>query len=150
MTQVSSDLVLDASVAVQWYLIDEATSQRSLSVSRAFTAGNVRLIAPAHIRYELGTTLRVASRAQPPRLSEADAEANLLDFAQLGIRLVNDDALILEAFRVAGVTGCASYDGLYLALARRLGLPLITADRKLYERIRHLPEALWIGDWQPG
>lgn len=150
MTQASSELVLDASVAVKWYLVDEANSQLALSVSRAFTSGRVRLFAPDHIRYELGSALRVASRTRPPRLSEADAEANLVDFAQLGVRMVNDPALILEAFRVAGVTGCAFYDGLYVALAQRLGIPLITADRKLYDRIRGLPAALWIGDWQPG
>jgi len=130
--------------------MDEDDSQRSISVLRALTTGRVRLFSPDHIRYELGSALRVASRAQPPRLAEAEAEADLVDFAQLGVRMVNDDALWLEVFRVAGVTGCAYYDGFYIALAQRLGISLSTADRKLYDRIRQLPEALWIGDWRPG
>jgi predicted nucleic acid-binding protein len=116
---------------------------------REFMAGRLQLVAPDHIRYELGSALRVASRAQPPWLSGADAEASLDAFGQLGVRMVNDPLLILEGFRVAGLTGCAFYDGLYVALAQRLGIPLITADRKLYERVHQLPQALWIGDRQP-
>jgi predicted nucleic acid-binding protein len=38
---------------------------------------------------------------------------------------------------------------LYVALAERLPLPLLTAGRKLNDRIRHLPNVLWLTDWRP-
>lgn len=34
-------------------------------------------------------------------------------------------------------------------MAKRLGIPLITADRRLYQRIGHFPDVLWLGDYAP-
>ncbi len=42
--------------------------------------------------------------------------------------------------------GCAFCDALYLALAQRLGIPFITADRRLHQRIGHLPDVVWLAD----
>lgn len=42
--------------------------------------------------------------------------------------------------------GCALYDALYLALAQRFRLRLITADRDFYQRVRSLPAVVWIGN----
>jgi predicted nucleic acid-binding protein len=45
------------------------------------------------------------------------------------------------AFRLALSTRASLYDSLFLALALELGLPLVTADLKLVERVRaHAPE----------
>ncbi|MGI8553151.1 MAG: hypothetical protein ACR2PL_20545 [Dehalococcoidia bacterium] len=43
----------------------------------------------------------------------------------------------------------AIYDALYLALAGKLSLRWITADRRCFLRIRSHPLALWIADWAP-
>jgi predicted nucleic acid-binding protein len=36
-----------------------------------------------------------------------------------------------------------------VALAQRLGLPLLTADWKLYQDVYHLGGLQWIGTWTP-
>jgi predicted nucleic acid-binding protein len=147
MTQAPTALVVDASVATQWYLRDEMDAHRSAAVLDTFVAGTTRLIAPDHIRYEVASALRVATRTTPPRLTDAQAQQSLATFLRLSIQTVNDDALIAAGYAAAGSYGCALYDGLYVALALRVGIPLITSDRRLYTRIHQLPVALWIADW---
>jgi predicted nucleic acid-binding protein len=55
------------------------------------------------------------------------------------------DAVIFAAYPLVQQYGCS----FYVALALDLKLPLITADRKLYERIKELPDIIWLGDYQP-
>jgi predicted nucleic acid-binding protein len=66
------------------------------------------------------------------------------------LETINDDALITSAYAVAGSYGCALYDGLYVALALRLGMQLITADRRLFSRVQQVPNTLWVSDWRRG
>jgi predicted nucleic acid-binding protein len=69
------------------------------------------------------------------------------EFLELHIPTVSDDDLLRAARALAYQYGCAFYDGLYLALADRLNLRLITADRKLYELVWTHPLVLWITDY---
>jgi predicted nucleic acid-binding protein len=53
------------------------------------------------------------------------------------------------AFDLAGDTKRSLYDCLYLALASKLDLPLVTADQKLYEALRGWPfprKIIWVED----
>ncbi len=149
MTQASDSLVIDASVAVKWYLQDEADAAKALTLLDALDAGSVQLAAPDQIRYEIGSALHVATKQNRQRLTESQADRALIAFLRVHLDTYNDDDLIREAVTLARTYIIAFYDSLNLALAQRLGIPLIMADRKLYERIRHLPEALWLGDWRP-
>ena len=56
--------------------------------------------------------------------------------------------LLVAAQSLAFQYGCAFYDGLYLALAERLNLRLITADRKFYDLVSVHPLVLWITDYR--
>lgn len=147
MAEAPDALVVDASVAAQWYLRDEEDAFRSAAVLEAFVAGSLRLVAPDQIRYEIASAMMVASRTTPPRLAEGQAQQAVATFLRLGVPTVNDDALVAAGFAAAAFHGCAFYDGLYLALAQRLNLPLITSDRRLYRRIGHLPNIIWIANW---
>ncbi|MHB8576530.1 MAG: type II toxin-antitoxin system VapC family toxin [Dehalococcoidia bacterium] len=123
MNRAIDALVLDASVGTQWYLRDEVDARRSAAVLDAFTAGTLRLIAPDHIRYEIASAIRVATRVTPPRLTEQQAQQALATFLRLDVPTINDNALIAAGYAAAGSYGCAFYDGLYVALAQRLGIP---------------------------
>src|SRR5260370_31519617 len=55
-----------------------------------------------------------------------------------------------DALTLALAQGISAYDGCYLALAQRLGAPLITADQKLEQKLA--PAGLpvtWLGVWNP-
>ncbi|MHB8574910.1 MAG: type II toxin-antitoxin system VapC family toxin [Dehalococcoidia bacterium] len=149
MTPANDAAVLDASVASKWYLPDERDIEQARQALDAFDHGHVAFIAPQHIEYEVVSAITVASRGAAKRITDAEAELSIARFLALGIPTVADDDLLMAAHLVARQTGCAFYDGLYVALAQRLGLPLLTADWKLYQNLYQLGELQWIGAWTP-
>lgn len=142
-------LVVDASVAVKWYLADEPDVERARAVFERFLAGELRLIAPGQIRYEVASAITVATRARTPRLAREEGATAIREFLALRIEMFDEDGMIVDAYRLVHQHGVAFYDALYLALAERLAVPFITADRRLYERVRQLLYVMWIADYAP-
>jgi predicted nucleic acid-binding protein len=148
--QAADRLVPDASVAFKWHIADEPDTVRAVAVLAAYTAGDLALVAPDHFRYEVPAALRAATRRRPPRLSREQADQAVAEFLGFAIPTVTDDALVTDALAVSFSNDCGFYDALYVALAHRLGIPFLTADAKLYQQVRQLPDVLWLGDWQTG
>jgi predicted nucleic acid-binding protein len=73
-----------------------------------------------------------------------DAQEALSEFLLLQLTAHENDELIQAAFSLVRRHGIALYDGLYVALSQELHLPFLTADRRLYDRIRVLPAMLWL------
>ena len=144
--------VVDASVATKWHLPDEPDADRALALLRRYIDGDLQLVAPRHIRAEIPSAITVATHAivrgqQQPRLTPDRAAIAIADFLALTVPTVEDDQLVMAAYAVAQQYGCAFYDGLYLALAQRLGVRFILADERFYRLIRHLPLVVWLGDY---
>ena len=116
-------------------VIDASVVLRRLRVrSPEATAilGRGDLAAPSLIVAE--TTNGLAKDVRLAGMEPADAELLLREGLALPIELVPDQALAVDALRLAGELSLSSYDALYVALAERLREPLITADRRLAER----------------
>jgi predicted nucleic acid-binding protein len=142
-------LVVDASVAAKWHLTDEEFSDEAIAVLRNASEGRLALLAPDQIRYEVASSIAVATRGQHPRLSQEDGQRAIEEFLATDILLESDGDLILDAYRLVHQFGCAMYDALYVALAAREGIDFITADARLFQRVKDLPFVMWIGDYQP-
>lgn len=140
-------LVVDASVAAKWHLSDEEYGEQATLVLERFAQGQLELLAPDHIRYEVPAAIAIATLGQRPRLTREQGEEAVAEFLALGLKTARDDDLILAAYALLHQYGCALYDALYLALARRTGTRFITADAKLYRLIADNPNVLWIGDY---
>jgi predicted nucleic acid-binding protein len=149
MTPITEALVVDASVAAKWHLKDEEEADKALLLLQRFTQGKVELFAPDYIRYEVAAAITFASSGRRPRIQPELAREAIAAFLALGLNTLNSNQLILESFPLVHQYNCALYDGFYLALKNRLNLPFITADRKLYLRIQHLPAIIWLGDYSP-
>ena len=149
MTPIPEALVVDASVAAKWHLKDEEEADKALLLLQRFTQGKVELFAPDYIRYEVAAAITFASSGRRPRIQPELAREAIEAFLALGLNTLNSNQLILESFPLVQQYNCALYDGLYLALKNRLNLPFITADGKLYQRIRHLPTIIWLGNYSP-
>ncbi|MEZ4523331.1 MAG: type II toxin-antitoxin system VapC family toxin [Thermomicrobiales bacterium] len=121
--------VLDTSIAVKWYLPDEDHGQEADTLLTQFLTGQVDLIAPSHINYEMSNVMWTAVRRG--RVPEELARDALVEFLSLPIDRVGGERLALEGFDVGRSYGCAAYDGLYLALASRLAIPFLHADNRL-------------------
>lgn len=145
----AESLVVDASVAAKWHLTDEQFSDEATLVLTRFAQGEVELLAPEQIRYEVPSAITVATLGRKPRISLEQGREAISEFLALGIKTVGDSDLILAGYALVHQYGCALYDALYLALAQRLAIQFITADQKLYRMIEDLSEVVWIGDYSP-
>jgi predicted nucleic acid-binding protein len=149
MTSVAEAFVVDASVAVKWQLTDEVLAAEAGLLLRRLSLGDAGLAAPAQIRYEVPSAITAATLGRDPRLSHEQGRRAIERFLSIDLVLFDNDELITGAYPLVHQHGIAFYDALYLALAQRLGIRFITADRKLHHRIQHLPEVLWLGNYQP-
>ena len=144
----AGSLVLDASVAAKWYLVaGEDHLADAGAVLAGFSSGRLDLVAPDTIFTEVASAITVATLGRQPRLTTPLARLAIDRFLDLPLRIVASRRFLPVAFDLVHQHGCALYDAVYLALAQQLGIPFITADRKPYQRIGHLPDVVWLGDY---
>ena len=140
-------LVVDASVAAKWHLKDEVYAEQALHLFNQLIQGEVEVWAPSHIRSEVSSAITAATLGRQPRLTPDQGRQAIAMFLALGLHTADTDTLYLSAYTLVHEYHCAFYDALYVALARQLAAPLVTADRPLYQRLRHLPQIVWLGDY---
>jgi predicted nucleic acid-binding protein len=123
-----SDFVLDASLALQWFLEDEADRKYSLSILESLS--EKRALVPLLWFYEVGNGLLMAHRRK--RISFEQVDGFLTRLKSLPIDAAQQTPTeILELPALAREHGLTNYDATYLALAKRFGLPLATVDSDL-------------------
>lgn len=138
--------VVDASVAVKWFVsadwaLREDHLEPALDVLRASSQGTVELWQPPHFLAEVAAVLT--------RLKPDDAHADIELLAALDIRWAEPTDACAQAIELARQLDHHLFDTLYHALA--LGLPgatLITADRRYFDKARHLGRITWLPDWR--
>ncbi len=123
-----SDFVLDASLALQWFLEDETDRKYSLAVLASLS--EKRAFVPILWFYEVGNGLLMAHRRK--RISQDLIAGFLTRLKALPIDIAQQTpADILELPALAQSHGLTNYDAAYLAIAARLHLPLATTDSDL-------------------
>jgi predicted nucleic acid-binding protein len=124
-------IVVDASVAVKWF-IPEAGEEAAAKL----LGGKKRLIAPALIRLEV--TGAIIRRYREGHLSEKKAREGAQAWEAMlqhrVVRLVPDAELFDDAVHMAFLAKHTLADCLYLAVAKGLGAPVITADKPMRDR----------------
>lgn len=124
-----STLVIDASVAVKWFLPE----QYSINAIRLLDAG-YELVAPDLIFPECGNVLwkKWLRRELEPEV----IPAILGDLRRMNVSIVPTCSLIDEAARIAVSCRRSFYDSIYLALAVACNGRMITADEKLCNALK--------------
>lgn len=136
-----TNFVVDASVAVKWYL-PEPHSPQALTLVNPSN----ELWAPDLIFAELGNVCW--KRAQRGELIPAQAHAIVRDFLASPLRIEHSQRLLQAAWDIAIQHGRSVYDSLYLALACTLDIPLVTADQRFFNAMQMTPEGrrmVWVG-----
>ena len=127
-----SKLVVDSCVVVKW-LVAEPGSEAARQLLDPYEAGHLEFLAPDFVYAELGNILWKKVRRQSSTMEEAERALAVL--RQLRFQLVASADLIDEAIRVGIAYDQSPYDCLYVALSRRAGCPLVTADEKLVLKV---------------
>lgn len=120
--------MLDASLALQWFLEDESGRQDGLSVRVSLSSK--RAVVSILWFYEVGNGLLMAYRRK--RITFAKIDGFLTRLKALPIDAAQQvPTEILELPAIAQKHSLRSYDAEYLALAMRFRLPLATTDAQL-------------------
>lgn len=135
-----SAVVIDASVAVKWFL-----PEPHAHAARRVLHGGRTLLAPDLIWAEVGNVLW--KRCQRAELTLEVARQILRDFKQFPFQTYAVKTLLDPAWDIATQCRISVYDGLYLALAIGRNCKLVTADRSFYDTVKKGPfagSALWV------
>ena len=134
--------VIDASVAVKWYVPEE----HSIEAARLLRDDHV-LVAPDLIYAEIANTLWKKVRREEIRARDA---SEILDaFIASPVEIYPSSTLLPAAFDLAVGLGRSVYDSLYLALAVERFAHVVTADEKFANAVKATAFAdnvQWIGD----
>jgi len=118
--------VVDASVVAKWFL-SERDSEAALSLRDRYVGGEVRLVAPDLMIYEVANALRYHPAIGSDRLADHIGDVFALD---IGLDLASETALT-AAIRTAYRKGLSLSDASYIALAERIDGLVYTADETL-------------------
>lgn len=138
-------MILDASVATRWFLLDEDLMAEALAIRELMLDGRVRLVGPVVLWSEVAhAVVRAARRGRLDRTATATMTQAMRDVEPL---VESIDVDTRDTVRTALLVDVSAYDAQYLALGAHLGSPVITADRRLFERGRaHGYDVAWLGD----
>jgi len=132
-------VVIDASAVIKWF-VKEKDRDRALMLREEHVKGGKLLSAPWLLAYEVCNALR-----HNPEFIEEDVKKAVESLFELHIEFTpptidNMNAVVENAFRHS----ITAYDASYLSLAESENCPFITADEKLYERLKENPLAVFL------
>lgn len=119
-------VVIDSSIAVKW-VVGEEDSAEAMALRRLY-----RFAAPELLNAEVANT--ILNKVRRGHLTEPEARAAAQLLSELSIEFHAMQPLIGEAVALGLELQHPAYDCMFLALARRLRCPLVTADETLIRR----------------
>jgi predicted nucleic acid-binding protein len=137
------DVVVDASVAVKWFVPENHSVEAIRLLDDRF-----RRHIPVLLHSEVGQTIwkKVYQRKE---IEAAEGRSIVRASMITALELHAVTPLLELAFDIALATGRTVYDSIYVALAVALNCKLVTADQKLYDALRAGPfadDVIWVAD----
>jgi predicted nucleic acid-binding protein len=132
---MNSTICVDASILIK-LVVDEPDSDQVDALWKSWIDGDVRIMAPSLLRYEITAVLR--NKVYRQQLSEAIATAALSAALDLSaVEYVDVPTLHPRALELACHHDLpTAYDAHYLALAEIWECAFWTADRLLYQQVK--------------
>ncbi len=125
--------VVDASVAIKWFSEEEFTDN-AIEIRDNFFKGTCELAAPDLILYEVSNALRFN-----PNFNEEDVIEAVNSLFDMGISIiVPTPRVVRSSITMAFKHKITIYDAFYSALASEIGFTFVTADSKVYKKIKGL------------
>ncbi len=135
--------VVDSSIVFKWYRQpgDEEFVPQAVSLLERHLHGDLEIHVPDLLFYELGNILRFEET-----LVSKDALTILRETFALALQIHPVDLLLAEeTFRLTREHDITFYDASFVALSHLLDASFITADKKLFAKVKTLPTAIFLG-----
>lgn len=143
MSEVLLRCVLDASVGIKLFVEEEFSDKVQRLFSKLAEDPQAEIHVPDLFYIECANILLKYTRRFNRPLE--DALKDIKDLNDLALKSTSTSELIEEALELASEKNLTAYDACYAVLARRLALPLVTADAPLASAVDW---AIWIGDFE--
>ncbi len=137
--------VVDASVGIQLFVIEPLTAQAKKLFAPLAGSSTIQFFVPDLFYGECANILwKYVRRQDYPAMS---AQQDLADLKRLHLHSLSTAELVTEALGIAIAREITAYDACYVALARRVALPLVTADEALVRKLAPTAhDVRWLGD----
>jgi len=137
--------VVDASVAIKLFVVEPLSDRADALFDRLAVDPPAQFYVPDLFFVECANILwKHVRRFGYPAGS---ARQDIADLGALALRAVSTADLIAEALPIALAYDITAYDACYVALARLVGAPLITADEALVRKLAGtMYDVRWLGD----
>lgn len=126
--------VVDASIIVKWFSRFEQDAESSEKLLNSHIEGASMLVSSSLVLYEVCNALRFN-----PNFGEKDVSWAGTNLIKLELELVDFSEVFESAIELAFSYDITIYDAAYIAVSRKLRIPLLTADYKLLDKIKDLP-----------
>ena len=137
-------IVIDASVVLKWYLVDEEYSEKALGLLDKYVSDELDILAPSLLEYEVINGLIIAKKRG--RIQEDKILLAADGFISLELSLKDLSLYYPKVIHYCKVCNRSAYDASYLALADEEKIPLITADKGLFNAVKKdLKWVNWLG-----
>lgn len=140
------NLVIDASVLIKFY-IPEILSDRAQYLLDSVRQGKVTLFAPDLVYSETGNILWKKHHLNELTRSEVEEISDAI--VLLPLKVEPSKGLLSLAVHIGMAYGITVYDAMYVTLSRIHETRMMTADRKLFEKLTKTDLKKYIG-WLGG
>lgn len=122
-------VVLDTSVVVKWF-VEEKDSKKALKLLKDYQNGQLKIIAPEIVSLELANALFFGAGYKNKLLKESLDAFYALDLSLIPLTksFIQEASEYMEKFKIA------IYDALFIFLAEKEKIPLITTDRRHHQK----------------
>ena len=123
--------VLDTSVIVKWFSNEENTDI-ALNFRDKFINGNIKIIAPDLLLYELSNALRYNKS-----FNEEDVKNAIKSIIDMDIEILTPFSEAIDlSVEIAFKYNATYYDAYYIAMAQALNIDFVTADSRLFNKCK--------------
>jgi predicted nucleic acid-binding protein len=143
---MSLDCVVDASAGIKLFLVESLSDRADVLFAHLAKEPPAQFYVPDLFFVECTAILwkYVHWHGYPAQ----NAQQDVADLLRLPLHTVSARELVSETMALAVAHKITAYDATYVALSRRLSLPLVTADESLVRRLAGWPiDVRWLGEW---